>query len=100
MNLTASGSKVYLATFALRGSDVYLVICLCSLVSTPKRVPFLIQPLIAGDYCVSKTILNVDNEVLTAVLVDCFCNEITWFICFCRGMILNTNICSITFYRT
>ena len=37
---TASGYEAYLVTFALRGSEVYLVIFLLSLVSTPMRVRF------------------------------------------------------------
>ena len=40
MNSAASGSEVYLATFALWGSKVYLVICLLSFISMPMRVPF------------------------------------------------------------
>ena len=32
-----------------------------------------------------------------AVLVVYFHNEITCFVCFCRGMIENANVCSITF---
>ena len=47
--MTTSGPEAYLATFALRGSEVYLVICLISLVSTPMRVPFLNTTWIADD---------------------------------------------------
>ena len=34
--------------------------------------------------------------VLGPVLVDCR-NEITWLVFFCRGMIVDTNLCSIIF---
>ena len=45
----------------------------------------------------SKISSNVDNEALIAVLVDGR-NEITWFVCLRRGMIINMNVCSITCY--
>ena len=54
----ASDPEAYLATFVLRGSKVYLVICLLYLVSTPMRVPFFNTTLIDVDCCVSKTSLK------------------------------------------
>ena len=41
MNLTDLESEAYLATFALWGSEVYLVICLAYLVTTQMCVSFL-----------------------------------------------------------
>ena len=39
-----------------------------------------------------KPVSNVDIEVLVALSDDRFPNEITWFVCFSRGIILNTNV--------